>query len=131
MRVGVDGFWPQADAIEQGGDALPTFFRRAEIVDDQRFADSIIAIARNPQQGFGAWSDGETLLGFFSLRDDRGYRRPFIYEAELLELIEKALTDTIRWSSSDMLSTLVDAVDAADGLGLPPQYSPCLAGGCA
>lgn len=97
-----------------------------QLTDDQRFADSIIAIARNPQQGFGAWSDGETLIGFFSLRDDRGNRRPFIYEAELLELIEKALTDTIRWSSSDMLSTLVDAVDAADGLGLPPSIPRAL-----
>ncbi|MBS7845856.1 restriction endonuclease [Pseudomonas fluorescens] len=87
-----------------------------EITDDGRFADSIIKIARNPQQGFSAWSDGEALIEFFSLRDGRGYGRPFIYEAEFLELIEKALTDTIRWSSSDMLSTLVDAVDAANGL---------------
>ena len=97
-----------------------------QLTDDQRFADSIIAIARNPQQGFGAWSDGETLIGFFSLREGRGYHRPFIYEAELLELIEKALTDTIRWSSSDMLSTLVDVVDAADGLGLPPSIPRAL-----
>jgi hypothetical protein len=87
-----------------------------QLTDERRFADSIIAIARNPQQGFGAWSDGETLIDFFSQRGDRRYGRPFIYEAEFLELIEKALTDTIRWSSSDMLSTLIDAVDAANGL---------------
>ncbi|MFJ2458095.1 hypothetical protein ACIOVC_06035 [Pseudomonas neuropathica] len=87
-----------------------------EITDDRRFADCIIKIARNPQQGFSAWSDGEALIEFCSLRDGRGYGRPFIYEAEFLELIEKALTDTIRWSSSDMLSTLVDAADAANGL---------------
>jgi len=87
-----------------------------QLTDERRFADSIIAIARNPQQGFGAWSDGETLIDFFSQRGDRRYDRPFIYEAEFLELIEKALTDTIRWSSSDMLSTLIDAADAANGL---------------
>ncbi|MCY1523889.1 hypothetical protein D9M68_588030 [compost metagenome] len=87
-----------------------------EITGDRKFADSIIKIARNPQQGFSAWSDGETLIEFFSLRDGSGYGQPFIYETEFLELIEKALTDTIRWSSSDTLSTLVDAVDAANGL---------------
>lgn len=87
-----------------------------QITDEQRFADSIIAIARNPQQGFSTWSDGETLIDFFSLRGEKGYDRPFIYEAELLELLEKGLTDTIRWSSSDILATLVDSVDAAKGL---------------
>jgi len=87
-----------------------------EITDDRRFADSIIRIARNPQQGFSAWSDGEALIQFFSLQGGRGCGRPFIYEAEFLALIEKALADTIRFSSSDMLSTLVDAVDAANGL---------------
>ncbi|CAH0273103.1 restriction endonuclease [Pseudomonas brassicacearum] len=87
-----------------------------QLTNERLFADSIMAIARNPQQGFGAWSDGETLIAFFCRLGDRGYGRPFIYEAELLELLEKALTDTIRWSSCDMLSTLVDAVDAAKGL---------------
>lgn len=96
-----------------------------QLTDDRRFADSIIAIARSPQQCFSAWSDGETLISFFSLRGDRGNGRPFIYEAELLELIEKALTDTIRWSSSYMLSTLVDAVDAANEL-LPPSITRAL-----
>ena len=87
-----------------------------QLTDERRFADSIIAIARNPQQGFGAWSDGEILINFFPPQGNSLYRRPFIYEAEFLELIEKALTDTIRWSSSDMLPTLIDAVDAANGL---------------
>ncbi|WPN97328.1 restriction endonuclease [Pseudomonas sp. MUP55] len=86
------------------------------LTDEQRFADSIISIARNPQQGFDAWSDGEALIAFFSLLSDRSCSRPFIYEAELLALIENILRETIRWSSSDMLSTLVDAVDAANGL---------------
>lgn len=87
-----------------------------QLTDERRFADSIIAIARNPQQGFGAWSDGEILINFFPPQGNSLYCRPFIYEAEFLELIEKALTDTIRWSSSDMLPTLIDAVDAANGL---------------
>ncbi|MCR3702036.1 restriction endonuclease [Citrobacter sp. RHBSTW-00570] len=87
-----------------------------QLTNERRFADSIIAIARNPQQGFSAWSDGETLIEFFSRRGGKGYRRQFIYEAELLELLEKGLTDAIHWSSSDILSTLVDAVDAVNGL---------------
>ncbi|HCU15725.1 hypothetical protein M988_3060 [Hafnia paralvei ATCC 29927] len=87
-----------------------------QLTNERRFADSIIAIARNPQQGFSAWSDGETLIKFFSRRGGKGYRRQFIYEAELLELLEKGLTDAIHWSSSDILSTLVDAVDAVNGL---------------
>ncbi|WP_454834038.1 hypothetical protein [Rahnella aceris] len=87
-----------------------------QLTDERRFADSIIALARNPQQGFSAWSDGETLIHFLSRRGGMGYRRQFIYEAELLELLEKGLTDAIHWSSSDDLSTLVDAVDAVDEL---------------
>ncbi|WP_227135964.1 nSTAND3 domain-containing NTPase [Kosakonia radicincitans] len=87
-----------------------------QLTDEQRFADSIMAIARNPQQGFSAWSDGEILLSFFSMRSEKSYDRPFIYEAELLEVLEKKLADTIRCSSSDMLATLVDVVDAAKEL---------------
>ncbi len=56
------------------------------------------------------------MIDIFCRLGDKGYGRPFIYETELLELLEKAITDTIRWCSSDMLSTLVDAVDAAQGL---------------
>ncbi|MCX9031580.1 hypothetical protein NLN83_07330 [Citrobacter portucalensis] len=87
-----------------------------QLTDDQRFADSIMAIARNPQQGFSSWLDGEELIGFFSRWGEKGYDRPFIYEAEFLSLLEKELRDAIRWSSIDMLSTLVDAVDSAKGL---------------
>lgn len=87
-----------------------------QLTNEQLFADSIMVIVRNPQQGFGAWSDGEALIDLFCRLSDRGYGRQFIYEAEFLELLEKALTDTIRWSSCDMLSTLVDAVDAKEGL---------------
>lgn len=87
-----------------------------EITDDKRFADSIIRIARKPQQGFGAWSDGRALIEFFSIRSSRGDSRPFIYESEFLEIIEHSLIDVIRHSESDLLSTLMDAVDAAKGL---------------
>lgn len=87
-----------------------------QLTDEQQFADSIMEIARNPQQGFSAWSDGEILLSFFSMRGENRYDRPFIYEAELLEILEKKLADTIRCSSSDMLATLVDVVDAAKEL---------------
>ena len=87
-----------------------------QLTNEQLFAESIMVIVRNPQQGFGAWSDGEALIDLFCRLSDRGYGRQFIYEAEFLELLEKALTDTIRWSSCDMLSTLIDAVDATEGL---------------
>lgn len=97
-----------------------------QLTDDRRFADSIIAIARNPRDGFSAWADGEALIDFLSLESNRSNGRPFIYEAELLELIEKGLADTIRWSSSDTLFELVDAVDAVSGPGLPPSISCAL-----
>lgn len=87
-----------------------------QLTDERQFADSIIAIARNPQQGFSTWSDGQTLIDLISRRGGKGYRRQFIYEAELLELLEKGLIDAIHWSSSDILSTLLDAVDAVDEL---------------
>ncbi len=87
-----------------------------QLTNEQRFADSIMTIARNPQQGFSTWSDGEILIDFFSLRNQKGYSRQFIYEDELLELLEKELTDTISYSSIDMLSSFIDAVDAASWL---------------
>ncbi|MGR7138203.1 nSTAND3 domain-containing NTPase [Klebsiella aerogenes] len=87
-----------------------------QLTNEQRFADSIMTIARNPPQGFSTWLDGEILIEFFSLRDQKSYSRQFIYEDELLELLEEELTDTISCSSIDMLSTFIDAVDAAKGL---------------
>lgn len=95
-----------------------------QLTNEQLFADSIMALARNPQQGFGAWSDGEILIDFFCRLRGQGYGRTFIYEAELLELLEKGLTDTIRWSSTDMLSTLIDVVDTA--VGLPASVTHAL-----
>ncbi|XQA62839.1 restriction endonuclease [Xanthomonas sacchari] len=86
------------------------------LTNEHRFADSIMVIARNSPQGFDAWSDGENLIDLFCQLSDKRYGRSFIYEAELLELIEKAIIDTISWSSSDMLANLVDAVDSAKGL---------------
>jgi hypothetical protein len=87
-----------------------------QLTNERLFADSVMAIARNPQQGFSPWSDGKILVKLFCSLGGRDCGRPFIYEAELLELLEKAIMDAIRWSSCDMLSTLVDAVDAAEGL---------------
>lgn len=87
-----------------------------QITDDVRFADCAMTVARNPQQGFSAWSDGETLIQFFSRLRDRDYGREFIYEDEFLGVIEAAVIDVIRWTpSSDELSSLVDAIDAAVG----------------
>ncbi|MBB4101410.1 hypothetical protein GGR46_005002 [Sphingomonas kyeonggiensis] len=86
--------------------------------DDIRFADAAMVVAQNPQQGFGAWSDGEKLIGFFTRLRDRNYGRQFVYENEFLAIIEKALTDIIRWSNSDNLATMVEAVDEA-GKALP------------
>ncbi|WP_371332082.1 hypothetical protein [Klebsiella quasipneumoniae] len=87
-----------------------------QLTNEQRFADSIMTIARNPPQGFSTWLDGEILIEFFSLRDQKSYSRQFIYEDELLKILEEELTDTISCSSIDMLSTFIDAVDAAKGL---------------
>ncbi len=95
-----------------------------QLTSEQRIADSIMEIARNPQQGFDAWSDGENLIELISRGDEESYGRPFIYELELLEILKKALTDTIRCSSSDMLSSFVDAVDASKGL--PPEITDAL-----
>jgi hypothetical protein len=87
-----------------------------QITNDRRFADSIMVIARNPQQGFSGWSDGEALIELISKVREAATPRPFIYEKELLEFLEKELSNTIRWSSSDMLSSLIDAVDEAANL---------------
>lgn len=94
-----------------------------QLTSERRFADSIMTIARNPQQGFGAWLDGEALIDLFCRLSEKGCGQPFIYEDELQELLEKAITDTIRWSSSDILSTLVDVVDAAQGLPINITYA--------
>ncbi|WP_126961739.1 restriction endonuclease [Xanthomonas arboricola] len=95
-----------------------------QLTSEQRFAESIMEIARNPQQGFGAWSDGENLIELISRGDEESYGRPFIYEIELQEILKKALTDTIRCCSSDMLSSFVDAVDASKGV--PPEITDAL-----
>ncbi len=87
-----------------------------QITNERNFADSIMVIARNPQQGFSSWSDGEALIELISKVRGHGDDKPFVYKDELLEVLEKELSNTIRWSSSDMLSKLVDAVDAATGL---------------
>jgi hypothetical protein len=47
-----------------------------------------------------------------------------MYETELLELLKKVTTDTIRCCSSDMLFTPVDTVDAAKWL--PPTITYAL-----
>ncbi|EKZ5285280.1 hypothetical protein REV77_002854 [Klebsiella aerogenes] len=44
-----------------------------QLTNEQRFADSIMTIARNPPQGFSTWLDGEILIEFFSLRDQKSY----------------------------------------------------------
>ena len=87
-----------------------------QLTDDRQFADCIIRIAEKPQQGFGARLDTEALIELFLRLRNKEYGRPFVYEDKLLALIEKALTDTIRFSSSDSLSSIVDAVDAAQDL---------------
>ncbi|EGS1937355.1 MULTISPECIES: nSTAND3 domain-containing NTPase [Enterobacterales] len=94
-----------------------------QLTSERRFADSIMTIARNPQQGFGAWLDGEALIDLFCRLREKGCGQPFIYEDGLLELLEKAIADTIRWSSSDILSTLIDVVDAAQGLPVNITYA--------
>lgn len=87
-----------------------------ELTRDQRFAESIMRIARDPRGGFEAWADGDVLIAFLSRRGDQSAERKFVYEKELLEILERALVDIVRWSSCDMLSNLVDAVDASPSL---------------
>ncbi|MBO1929053.1 hypothetical protein J4731_08365 [Providencia rettgeri] len=85
-----------------------------QLTGERCFADSIMEIARNPVQGFSIWSDGDILVEFISLQNDKNYSRPFIYETEFLELLEKGLTNAIYGSSIDTLSMFVDLVDAVD-----------------
>jgi hypothetical protein len=86
-----------------------------QLTDDLRFADSVLVLARDPHE-FSAWMDGEPLIEFFSRLRDRDYGRQFIYEEELLNYLEQALIDTISWSTSDVLSTLIEVADRAKGL---------------
>ncbi len=51
---------------------------------------------------FSTWSDGETLSDFFSRRGGKGYRQQFIYETELLELLEKGLTEPYRFCGREL-----------------------------
>jgi hypothetical protein len=96
------------------------------LTNDIRFADCAMAIARNPHQGFSAWRDSEALIKFFVQLPNRDYGPKFIYESELLMLIEKALTDLIRWSAaSDDLANIADAVDQA-GDAIPGSVSVAL-----
>ena len=97
-----------------------------QITDDIRFANSAMAIVRNPQQGFGAWSDGKTLLRYFSRLQNRDYGREFVYMSDFLAIVESAVIDIIRWSSSsDDLSTLLDEVDEL-GENIPASISSAL-----
>lgn len=91
-----------------------------QITDDVRFANSIMSVARSPKNSFSAWSDGPTLIELFARLQDRGYGRAFIHEVEFLKVIEKAVIDIIRWTSSDMLANLIDAIDSA-GSAVPPS----------
>ncbi len=84
------------------------------LTKESKFADCILLIARNPQQGFSAWKDGKVLITFLSQKGKLNYDQPFIYENEFLEAIEKALIGTIKWASCDTLSNLVDLTDEAE-----------------
>lgn len=96
-----------------------------QITDDVRFADAIMNVARAPKNHFSAWSDGTKLIDFFSRLQDRGYGRPFIYEVEFLDLIEKAVIDTIRWTSSDMLASMIEVIDGA-GRAVPSSIAAAM-----
>lgn len=97
-----------------------------QVTDDIRFADTLMAIARNPQQGFSAWSDGEKLIRFFTRLRDRDYGRKFIYEEDFLAIVEKTLVDIICWQANhDQLSSMVDTMDEA-GNAIPESVSSAL-----
>lgn len=87
-----------------------------QLTNERRFADSIMAITRNPQQGFSTWSDGEALIDLFCQLNNNDCDQPFIYKTELLELLEKALIGMINQSSGDDLFLLINEVDAVEGL---------------
>jgi DNA polymerase III delta prime subunit len=87
-----------------------------QITNDNRFADSIMKIARNPPDRFSASLDGVVLIDFISKIRAGVDGQRFVYEVELLEILENKLLETIRWTSSETLSQLIDAVDSASGL---------------
>lgn len=87
-----------------------------QLTNDGRFADSIMVMARNPQLRFSAWGDGKALIELFSDIKASVNGRPFVYEAELLKILEKEILEVICWGSSEILSNLIDVVDSASGL---------------
>ncbi|PNH89494.1 hypothetical protein C1M56_05580 [Vibrio diazotrophicus] len=87
-----------------------------QLTNDGRFADSIMVMVRDPKLRFSVWGDGEALIEFFSEIKASVDSRPFVYEAELLEILEKEILEAICCSSSELLSNLIDAVDSASGL---------------
>ncbi|MCU8152236.1 restriction endonuclease [Vibrio vulnificus] len=87
-----------------------------QLTNDGRFADSIMVMARNPQLRFSAWGDGKALIELFSDIKASVNGRPFVYEAELLKILEKEILEVICWGSSEILSILIDVVDSASGL---------------
>jgi len=91
-----------------------------QITNEQSFADSIMVIARNSQQGFTSWSDGKALIELMSNVIENSDNQPFVYKAELLEVLERKVLDTIRFSSIDGLSWIVGAMDVA--IGLPDSF---------
>lgn len=84
-----------------------------QLTDDRRFADCTIKIARNPPQGYSSWMDATSLVELLSHLSDRDHEREFLYQEELLALLEKALTGVIWSASSDELSSICDAVEQA------------------
>jgi hypothetical protein len=83
-------------------------------------------IARKPVQGFDAWRDGDSLIKLLSTLKDREQGRMFVYEDELLNLIEASLIELIRWNSSiDDLVSLANAMDRG-GDGIPSSVSSVL-----
>ena len=87
-----------------------------QITNERQFADSIMLIARNPELRFSAWSDAEAMIDLLCNKRTSLDGHGFVYESELLEILEKELVGTISWASSDVLSGLIDVVDSSSGL---------------
>lgn len=87
-----------------------------QITNEDRFANSIMKFVLNPPGRFSSWSDGAALIDFISKIRAGVDGKRFVYEVELLEILENKILEMISWSSSETLSQLIDAVDSASGL---------------
>lgn len=104
---------------------LNLLIRWWQITNDIRFADCAMLIAQNPMQGFLWWSDGSALVDYFNRLPDRNCGPKFIYETELLAVIEKRVIELIQRSNSEALSSIAGNIEAVRE-GIPSSIALAL-----